>query len=96
MDRTYPHHECMRRVHKICHVSLGSTLEAQLAVGGHWIVHENDVIGQLAVVQNFTMILAQLATFRLEPKLILGDKNGIYMYTVQMVKSLERLERNMA
>ena len=74
---------------KICHVSLGSTLEAQLAVGGHWIVHENDVIGQLAVVQNFTMILAQLATFRLEPKLILWDKNiHIKLYAVKSLNDM--------
>ena len=46
-------------------------MEAQLAVSGHWIVHENDVIGQFAIVQNFTMILTQLATFCFKPELIL-------------------------
>ena len=71
---TYPHHECMRWMHKICYVSLGSALEAQLAVSGHWIVHENDVIGQFAIVQNFTMILTQLATFCFKPELILKKR----------------------
>ena len=42
-----------------------------MAVSGHWIVHENDVIGQFAIVQNFTMILTQLATFCFKPELIL-------------------------
>ena len=71
---TYPHHECMRWMHKVCYVSLGSALEAQLAVSGHWIVHENDVIGQFAIVQNFTMILTQLATFCFKPELILKKR----------------------
>ena len=62
---------------KICHVSLGSTLQAQLAVRGHWIVHENDVIGQLPVIQDFTMILTQLTTFRFKPELILRKRNNI-------------------
>ena len=53
-------------------------MEAQLAVGGHGIVHEHYVIGQFAIVQNFTMILTQLATFCFKPELILkGEKDRI-------------------
>ena len=64
---------------KICHVSLGSTLEAQLAVGGHRIVHENDVIGQLAIIQDFTMVLTKLTAFCFKPELILWeDKKGSF------------------
>ena len=58
-------------MHKICHIAFRSTLQAQLAVSGDGIVHEHDVIGQLAIVQNFPMIFAQLAAFCLETELVL-------------------------
>ena len=76
-------------MHKICYVSLGSALEAQLAVSGHWIVHENDVIGQFAIVQNFTMILTQLATFCFKPELILKKRKKKKLFSIQnMLKKI--------
>lgn len=35
---------------EVRHIPPGRRLEAQLGVGGHWIVHEDDGAGQLAVV----------------------------------------------
>ena len=52
----YPHHERMRRMHKICHVSLGSTLEAKLTIRRYWIVHKNDVIRQPSIVENLPVV----------------------------------------
>ena len=77
IHETYPHHKRMRRMHKIYHIAFRGTLEAQLAVGGHRVVHEHDVVGQLAVVQNFSMIFAQLTTFCLEAELILKSNDKI-------------------
>ena len=70
---------------KIWYVSLGSALEAQLAVSGHWIVHENDVIGQFAIVQNFTMIFTQLATFCFKPELILKKERKKVILNIKYI-----------
>ena len=67
----YPHHERMRRMHKICHVSLGSTLEAKLTIRRYWIVHKNDVVRQPSIVENFPVVFWQLATLSFESKLVL-------------------------
>ena len=59
-----------------------------MAVSGHWIVHENDVIGQFAIVQNFTMIFTQLATFCFKPELILKkEKKSYSQYKIGMLKN---------
>ena len=58
-----------------------------MAVSGHWIVHENDVIGQFAIVQNFTMILTQLATFCFKPELILKKERKKVILNIKYVKN---------
>ena len=71
----YLHHECVRRVDEVGHVALGRALEAELAVGGHRVVHEDDGRGESAVVQDLAVVLAQLAAaLRLEAELVLERK----------------------
>ncbi len=52
-------------------VPIGSALQAQLAVGGHGIVHEHDCVGKPPIVQDLPVGLAQLATLGLKPELVL-------------------------
>ena len=40
-------------------VPLGSALETQLTVSGHWVVEEGDAVAQLPVVQHLPVVLAQ-------------------------------------
>ena len=49
----------MRGVDEVGSVPLWSALEAQLAVCGDRVVEKSDAVGQLSVVQNFSMILTQ-------------------------------------
>ncbi len=61
----------MRRVYEIRHVSLGSTLQAQLAVRGHGVVHKDNVIRQLAIIQHFSMVFTQLSSLGFKSELVL-------------------------
>ena len=68
---THLHHEGVWRVHKVCQVPLGCTLQTELAVCGHRVVHENNRVGKAAVVQDLSVIVAQLVLLCLETKLVL-------------------------
>ena len=73
--RSYLHHEGVRRVDEVGHVALRRALEAELAVGGHRVVHEDDGGGESAVVQDLAVVLTQLAAaLRLETELVLQLK----------------------
>ena len=52
-------------------VSLGRALQAELAVSGHGVVHEDDRVGEAAVVEDLAVVVAQLVLLRLEPELVL-------------------------
>ena len=53
-------HERVRRVDEVGGVALGRRLQAQLAVGGHGVVHEDDGAGQSAVVEDAPLVLGQV------------------------------------
>ena len=62
----------MRGVDEVGSVAFGSTLKAELTVSGDWVVEEGDAVGQLSVVQNFSMILTEsLPGLRVELELVL-------------------------
>ena len=78
----------MRGVDEVGSVPLWSALEAQLAVGGDWVVEKSDAVGQLSVVQNFSVILTQSLpglSVELELVLVAGPQpvHGAHLVGVQ-------------
>ena len=67
----YLHHEGVWRMDKVGQVALRSTLKAKLTVRSNGVVHEDNRVGQPAVVQHFAVVLTQLVLFRFKPELVL-------------------------
>ena len=62
----------MRGVDEVGSVAFGSTLKAELTVSGDWVVEEGDAVGQLSVVENLLVVIAQgLTSLSLELELVL-------------------------
>ena len=62
----------MRGVDEVGSVAFGSTLKAELTVSGDWVVEEGDAVGQLSVVENLLVVIAQgLTSLGLELELVL-------------------------
>ena len=78
----------MRRVDEVGSVPFRSTLEAELTVSGDWVVEEGDAVGQLSVVENLLVVIAQGLTslsLKLELVLVAGPQpvHGAHLVGVE-------------
>jgi hypothetical protein len=56
-------HQGVRCMHKVRHVALGRRLQTKLSVRRHRVVHKDDAIRQLAVIEDLERVERRLVKF---------------------------------
>ena len=91
----YLEHQSMRGVDEVGSVPLRSALQAQLAVCGDRVVEESDAVGELSVVQNFSMILTESLSglgVELELVLVAGPQSVHGAHLVRVERLAEQVD----